>query len=997
MVNSNSFQEVTNESGINYTGESYGAAWGDFNGDTYPDLYVTNHAEPETLYLNQGDGTFSDISEQVFDPELRAQRRDPHGVAWADFDNDGDLDLIQLAGGGGGTGTGANQMYVNEGGIFVDRASELGIDYPVSRGRTPLWFDFDKDGLLDLFQGAISRPDGEAPPTIFRQTANGFEDVGATVDFDLSNSAFGILSDLSGDGNLDFFVRGASRTIYDTTEIPFEDITEELTPNDAIPWIPDVVSGDFNGDLQSDLYLTRNQSLGSSDLTQQDSDTAQASILSLGNQKGVRFNSAGNLTLDIDSHISFDADDIYIGAGGFNPSDIDFTLSADNSDVEGILSYTPGVDKGIYIGYDSVQQEWQILVSSPEDKRIFFNTLINTSEAISNLSAVGFNADALPLSDLLLINTDEGLVDRSEEALPNMAIAGTSVVSGDFDNDMDLDLYIVATGSAGNRENVLYDNQGDGTFTAVSNGGGASGTSLGVGDSVVTADYDLDGFLDLFVTNGSDPTNFTQNAPYQLFQNQGNDNNWLEIDLEGIVSNRDGIGAQVFVTAGGVTQLREQSGGIHQIAQNHQRIHFGLADNTKVDEILIKWTNGEEQVINNVAANQLLHVIEPIESFAPGKPQGVGSAAGVFIWKETFDGPYQLRTVGEGEQTQFDVNLIATEKLQNVTPFSLEGGDKLQETEYGFDLDSRLFSGQDGVEFELAPGSEALISVTQDGVANPRQLHVGKQGNPLTPDGWIVESEALESRPDFTSGEDLGLFVGEGTSSQELEFRYSSDGNHRTNLSVLSSEESTNFTPVNLESSDTLTNFGNGITIEGDVSEDLDGVDVTVAEPVNIGFAPQQDSLLQPDRVNPLQDDLLKEPNAYWLPVASPEGKPSYSNSSESAIFLWQEEDMWHLRVTAGTQSRRSYTGSIVADSPATSVAEFNLESNDRVDRSEPSRIDFDLNVAQGFQDGIDFSFTEGASVTLNLETPGEDAADLMQVGADRWSVSELPLDLSDW
>ncbi|VEP14693.1 hypothetical protein H1P_280034 [Hyella patelloides LEGE 07179] len=1000
MADNISFEEVTSISGIDYRGESYGGSWGDFNGDNYPDLYVNNHAEPEVLYLNQGDGTFADISSQVFSEELRELRRDAHGVAWADFDNDGDQDLIQLVGGGSGVGTGPNQMYVNEGGKLEDRASELGIDYPLSRGRTPLWLDFDKDGWLDLFQGNISRPDGQAPPTIFRQTNNGFEDVRETTEFDISSSAFGILSDLSGDGNLDLFLRGDSpRTIYDMTSIPFEDITASLTSSGGIAWSPDIVSGDFNGDLRSDLYLTRNKLQNPSDLVQDDSDTVKAKIVSQGDQKGVQFDSLGNLTFEIDDNVS--VNNIYVGASGFNPNDLNFTLSSDNPDVEGILPHTPGVDRGIYIGYDSNQQQWQVLVSSPDQENFDLSALINSSEAISDLTAIGFNPDTRPPEDQLLLNTDEGLVDQSQESgINSIPTIGNSVVSGDLDNDMDLDLYIVATGNAGNRPNILYENQGDGTFIAVPDAGGAEGTNLGVGDSVVTADYDLDGFLDLFVTNGNEPPTFTQNAPYQLFRNQGNSNNWLEIDLEGVVSNRDGIGAQVFVTAGGVTQLREQSGGIHKTAQNHQRLHFGLADNTQVDEILIKWTNGQEQRINDVSANQLLHIIEPSDSFAPGKSaRQDDSESGVFLWKDTFDGPYKLRTVGSEELSEFSVNLIATDGVQDVTPFSLEAGDELKETEFGFSLNSQISSEQDGVEFDLAPGSQALISITQDGVANPRQLHVGSEGNPLSPDGWILDSEDFPLRPNFTPGEDLGLFVGQGSSSENLEFRWNGDGNFpQTNLSVLSSEEA-DFSPVGLESSEQLTNFSNKIAIEGGVSTGVEGVDVTTGESAKIGFAYEQDSLVQPHRVNPnLQDEMLQSPNAYWLPLATPYGQPEYDPSEDSGVFLWKSDrDLWRLRVVAGTESNRRYVGSIISDTPATFAEGIKTESNDLVNTNDPLKIDFDLKVSQGFQDGIDFSFSEGASLTLNLESPGEETAALLQVGAERWSVSELPLDLSNW
>ncbi len=120
------FQEITNFTGISYSGLSYGASWGDFNGDIYPDLYVSNHANPGTnpgiLYLNQGDGMFTDVTAEIFVEQLK---KDSHGAAWADFDNDGDQDLIQLVGGGQGVGSGPNQMYVNNGGKLEDRAIEL--------------------------------------------------------------------------------------------------------------------------------------------------------------------------------------------------------------------------------------------------------------------------------------------------------------------------------------------------------------------------------------------------------------------------------------------------------------------------------------------------------------------------------------------------------------------------------------------------------------------------------------------------------------------------------------------------------------------------------------------------------------------------------------------------------------------------------------------------------------------------------------------------------
>ncbi|MDJ0648701.1 MAG: CRTAC1 family protein [Xenococcaceae cyanobacterium MO_188.B19] len=985
------FQEITNSTGISYSGPSYGASWGDFNGDIYPDLYVSNHGTPGILYLNQGDGTFTDVTAEIFLQDLKG---DAHGAAWSDFDNDGDQDLIQLVGGGRGVGTGANQMYVNGGGKLEDRASELGIDYPLSRGRTPLWLDFDNDGWLDLFAGAASRPDGQAPPTIFRQTADGFEDSSSTVGFDLSQAFFGFLSDLSGDRNLDVVFKLGFLAVYDFTSIPFEKITTTFKspPINA----RDIVSGDFNGDLRPDLYLTRSGI--ASDLVQEDSNTAKAKIVSQSDRKGIKFDSTGTITFDFNlNSLPSLYPDIYIGAGGFNPNGLNFTLSSDNPDVQGIFPHTPGVDRGIYIGYDSELQHWQILVSSPDKVELL--ALIETNEPISDLTAIGFNPNLLG-EDQLLINTEQGLIDKSQESgINSIPVAGNSVVSGDFDNDMDLDLYMVATGPAGNRSNILYENQGDGTFIAVSDAGGATGTRLGVGDSVVTADYDFDGFLDLFITNGQSLRPLNQDGAYQLFHNQGNDNHWLQIDLEGVKSNRDGIGAQVFVTTGGVTQLREQNGGMHRSSQNHQRLHFGLADNTKVDEILIKWPSGKEQKIQNIPANQLLHIIEPSELFTPGKPAYmVGSESGVFVWKETFDGAYQLRTVGSQNSTQFLINLISTKELQDITPFSLETHDQLEESEFGFSLDSKLFSGQDGLDFHLAPGAKALFSVTQDGVANPRQLHFGNEGTPLSPTGWILDSGELPARTAFNGGKDLGLFVGTGATSDVLEFRWTGDRNlHRANLTAIADTSTATFVPFGIDQGgggkDIVTPLNNGVKIEGNVGSGIDGLDVNLTEPVKIGFSYQQDDLFQPHYVNPLGES-LGLPNAYELPLAEPYNQPQYNAAQDKGLFLWQDREsgMWELRATAGGD-RANYVGSIFANLAAESVEGVKLEPNDVLDTTNVLQIDFNLKVVGSGQDGVRFKFPDEANLTFYLEGGSEP----LRIGSNQWRVSKVPLDLSGW
>lgn len=852
---------------------SWGASWGDFDGDTLPDLWTSNHFSRPTVYRNRGEGTFADITPQVTIPKDLIQ--DTHAAAWGDFDNDGDSDLSQLVGAQTGRGDGPSQLFVNDEGRLEDRGKVLGIDYPLGRGRTPLWFDENNDGQLDLIFAAKERPDGQAPPTIFRQNEQRFDNVGSTIGFDpsakksIKPTPHAFLSDLDGNRALDLIYAGSppySLSHFISPKL-LPIIPDDLKPNE------DIAAADFNGDLRTDLYLIRT-----------------------------------------------------------------------------------------------------VLGNSPD------------------------------LPDRLLLNTTSGFVDRTTSAGLNAThFDGNSASAGDFDNDMDVDLYVnVVKGSDANQPNILLENQGDGTFIPLLDAGGASGTTRGLGDTVALADYDLDGFLDLFVTNGKTrlpPNNCRQgdcgNGPYQLFHNRGNGNHWLEIDLEGISSNRDGIGASVIATSGGVKQLREQSGGIHNRAQNHQRLHFGLADNTQVEELKIYWPSGITQTLKDIPADQLIRIVEPTRPVTSGKPDGPSKeGAKVLLWQDTVDGPFHLRTIGAGDATQFAVNAIASDTVSGIDPISLEAKDGLKTTDFGFSLNSNVVRQQDGVDFRLAPGAKVLLSVTQEGVPNPRQLQVGGKGSGLAPAGWIVGAEDFPQRPSFQAGEDLSLFVGKGAKSDRLEFRWNGDGKlHNTDLSVLASQGKADFSPVGLDRRDTLSTFENGVEIDGRIGSDADGLDVTVPEKTQVGFTYKQDGLFQSHRVNPF-DGLLGLPNAYELPVADPYGQPDFDASEDAGLFLWKDEKsgVWEMQATAGGEEA-SYKGSIVADRAAASGQAVQAEGDDSVDTSNSSHIDFNLNVTGSDLDGIRFRFPDAAELSLELEG----GAGPLRLGSEQWTVNKVPVDLSGW
>jgi hypothetical protein len=189
---------------------------------------------------------------------------------------------------------------------------------------------------------------------------------------------------------------------------------------------------------------------------------------------------------------------------------------------------------------------------------------------------------------------------------------------GDYDNDGFLDLFVTNEGGPGvfpTVVNFLYHNNGDGTFTKVTTGSLANEYSDSFGCS--WADYDNDGFLDLFVARGDDRGNY-------LYHNNGNTNGWISVKPVGRVSNRSAIGAKVRVEAviGGVRrrQLREISGGNGCNGQSALWANFGLGDATNIDLVRIEWPSGIVQTWTNVAVRQSLTVVEHQQPGATNAP-----------------------------------------------------------------------------------------------------------------------------------------------------------------------------------------------------------------------------------------------------------------------------------------------------------------------------------------------------------------------------------------
>jgi hypothetical protein len=180
------FINVTETAGVSRIRESYSHCWGDINGDGLLDIFIINHLQPPILFMNNGNGTFKDIS----DLSKTNKWGDLHGCAIADYDNDGDEDIYVTVGAQMGKGVGLNRLYQNNGnGIFTDVADKAGVTDPKGRGRTVSWVDYNNDGFLDLFISNDFRID--APSVLFRNNGNGnFSNVSAESGLNIVDNSF---------------------------------------------------------------------------------------------------------------------------------------------------------------------------------------------------------------------------------------------------------------------------------------------------------------------------------------------------------------------------------------------------------------------------------------------------------------------------------------------------------------------------------------------------------------------------------------------------------------------------------------------------------------------------------------------------------------------------------------------------------------------------------------------------------------------------------------
>ncbi len=266
---------------------------------------------------------------------------------------------------------------------------------------------------------------------------------------------------------------------------------------------------------------------------------------------------------------------------------------------------------------------WQDLYIAHDKKEgnvLYRNNGNGTFSDVSSSSGADLHFDCMGIAigdydnngfpDIYVSNTDSGnglLHNNGDgtftEIADSLGIAVHRICWGvnflDFDNDSDLDLYVSTSHGTPDNYNVLFENNGNGTFTRTSGNGLDTDTSHSYGNAI--GDFNNDGFCDIAVLNTS---------PTSLWQNSGNNNHWIKVFLQGTASNRDGVGCLIELFADSLHIFRTMECGISYLSQNSFTVPIGVGERTQIDSIVVHWLSGIRDVIRHIPVDQTITIVE---------------------------------------------------------------------------------------------------------------------------------------------------------------------------------------------------------------------------------------------------------------------------------------------------------------------------------------------------------------------------------------------------
>lgn len=526
-----------------------GVAAGDFNNDGLEDLFFSGNMVPNKLYLNQGDFQFKDISESA---GIQGDNRWYSGVSLIDINKDGFLDIYIAVGGENEPNN--NVLYINnQDNTFSEKAEAYGIDDD-GYSMHSTFFDYDKDGDLDLYVANY-------PPTSFT----------APVDY------YKYMIDNHEDRDSDHLYRNDGDRFVDVTK-------ESGISNFGLSL--GVVASDFNNDGNPDLYISNDFNAPDFMYINNGDGTFTNEILSSLQQTS--FFGMGVDAADFNNDGWVDIFQLDMNAAD------NFRSKANMSSMNPEVFYQ-SVALGLHHQY--MQNSLQLNQGNLNDSSPAFSNIARWSGVSSTDWSWGglfadFDNDGW--KDLYVTNGIRRDVNNKDFYNEHRAFFNKMENDPNYKNkeeEVKLLSYLEKMPSE-KLSNYLFQNQQENGFKNKNIEWGLDEKTFSNG--VVYSDLDNDGDLDLVVNNLEDFAS--------IYRNNTSNSNYIGFTLEG-KDQQIPIGTRIHLKASGKYQMQELNLSRGYLSSVSPRVHFGLGAAPEIEEVIVEWPDGNRTKLEDLRVN----------------------------------------------------------------------------------------------------------------------------------------------------------------------------------------------------------------------------------------------------------------------------------------------------------------------------------------------------------------------------------------------------------
>ena len=545
-----------------------GVAVADVDGDDKLDIYFVNQLGSNSLWRNLGGGKFENITEGA---GVAMDGRISVAAAFADIDNDGRPDLFVT------TVRHGNQLFRNlGGGKFEDVSESSGLGY-VGHSSGAVFFDFDNDGLLDLFVTNVGKYTEEA------RGAGGF--------FLAYTNAFGAhLEPERYEQSILYKNLGGAR---------FKDVSREMNLLHS-HWSGEAVASDVNDDGFTDLYVLSMQgddryyeNQGGKKFVEKTAAYFPRSPWGAMGAKFFDYNQDGRTDLYLtDMHSDMTGAQTTAGKRDFTDK-FEKAKSDPWCSMEWSDAFLQGASNNIFGNAFYVRQPDGHFTEM--SAQIGAETYWPWGPSVGDLNADGFED--------IFVTAGMGYPFRYGVNSVLLNEAGQKFVDAEFvvgveprKNGVDIEYFTLDCSGEDKDHTLCHHKKG-----IVRVMGSTSSRSSAI------FEIDDDGDLDIVTNEMNDrPQVFVSDLASRKKVN------FFKVKLVGTKSNRDAFGARVTVSAGGREWHRVNDGKSGYLAQSVMPLYFGLADATKIESVRVRWPSGKEQEITrDLEPNRTLTITEP--------------------------------------------------------------------------------------------------------------------------------------------------------------------------------------------------------------------------------------------------------------------------------------------------------------------------------------------------------------------------------------------------